>query len=127
MKMLIISLVFLILMIGVWIWYHFTSIEPMTGYYNEGLKDLLKVIENEQWEKADEDILTYVDKWEEVKKIWIYFIDQKDLDNIESSMKKVNVYIRNKDKIHAQAELEHMMVLFNIIKENECLTIENIF
>lgn len=127
MKMLIISLVFLILMIGVWIWYHFTSIEPMTSYYNEGLKDLLEVIENEQWEKADEDILTYIDKWEEIKKIWIYFIDQKDLDNIESSMKKVNVYIRNKDKTHAQAELEHMMILFNIIKENECLTIENIF
>ncbi len=127
MKMLIISLVFLILMIGIWIWYHFTSIEPMTSYYNEGLNDLLNVIEYEQWDKANEDIITYIDKWEEAKNIWIYFIDQKDLDNIESSMKKVNVYIRNKDKIHAQAELEHMMVLFNIIKENECLNIENIF
>lgn len=127
MKMLIISLIFLLMMIGVWIWYHFTSIEPMTDYYNENLKDLSKVVEKEQWEKADEDIQTYLDKWEDVKKIWVYFIDQKDLDNIESSMNKVNVYIKNKEKVYAQAELEHMMVLFGIIKDNECLVIQNVF
>lgn len=127
MKMLIISLIFLLMMIGVWIWYHFTSIEPMTDYYNENLQDLSKIIEKEQWEKADEDILTYLDKWEDVKNIWVYFIDQKDLDNIESSMNKVHVYIKNKEKVHAQAELEHMMVLFGIIKDNECLVIQNVF
>jgi hypothetical protein len=27
----------------------------------------------------------------------------------------------------AQAELEHLIVLFYVIDENECLTIENIF
>ncbi|WP_313341256.1 DUF4363 family protein [Sedimentibacter sp.] len=127
MKMLIISLIFLLLMIGIWIWYHFTSIEPMTDFYNESINDLLKIIENEQWEKADKDIRLYIDKWGEVKNIWTYFISQKNLDNIESSMKKTDVYIKNKDKIQAQAELEHMMILFNIIKENECLTISNIF
>ncbi len=127
MRMLVISLIFLLLMIGVWIWYHFTSIEPMTQFYQESLRDLSQMIKDEQWEKADEDILLYIDRWEEVKNIWIYFIDQKDIDNIESSMRKVNIYIKNEDKVNAQAELEHMMILFNIIKENECLTIENIF
>ncbi|WP_179238921.1 DUF4363 family protein [Sedimentibacter hydroxybenzoicus] len=127
MRMLIISLIFLLLMIGIWMWYHFTSIEPMTKFYNESINDLLIDIENEQWDKADEAILLYMNKWEEVKNVWIYFIDQKDLDGIESSMKKINVYIKNRDKSYAQAELEHMMILFNSIKENECLTIQNIF
>ena len=127
MRMLVISLIFLLLMIGVWMWYHFTSIEPMTQFYQEALRDLSEIIKDEQWKKAEEDMQEYIDRWEEVKNVWIYFIDQKDIDNIESSMRKVNVYIKNEDKVNAQAELEHIMVLFNIIKENECLTMENLF
>lgn len=127
MRMLIISLIFLLLMTGIWMWYHFTSIQPMTEFYNEGINNLLTIVENELWEKADEDIGLFMDKWEEVKGVWIFFIDQNDLDSVESSMRKVGIYIKNRDKTHAQAELEHMRVLFHSIKENECLTIQNIF
>ena len=117
MRMLIISLIFLLLMIGIWTWYNITSIEPVTEFY----------VENGQWERADEEILLYISKWDEIKNIWVYFIDQKDLDAIETSIKKANVYISHREKSHAQAELEHMSILFNGIKENERLMIHNIF
>ena len=127
MRMLIISLIFLLLMIGIWTWYNITSIEPVTEFYIESINDLLRNVENGQWERADEEILLYISKWDEIKNIWVYFIDQKDLDAIETSIKKANVYISHREKSHAQAELEHMSILFNGIKENERLMIHNIF
>ena len=59
--------------------------------------------------------------------MWIYFLNQKDLDNIDSSIRQLNVYIENEEKILAQAELENLTVLFYVIDENECLSLENIF
>jgi hypothetical protein len=35
--------------------------------------------------------------------------------------------IENEERILAQAELEHLIVLFYVIDENECLSLENIF
>ena len=99
----------------------------MTTYYWDNLTGLTDVVRNEDWERASKDIAVYTDKWYEAKKLWVFFVNQKDLDNIDSSIRQLGVYIENKEKILAQAELEHLIVLFYVIDENECLTIENIF
>lgn len=126
MKMVVISLVVLLIFVGIWIWFHFTSIEPVTTYFYEMLVDLSNKIYTEQWHKAETDMLFYYDKWEEAKGLWIYFINQNDIDNVDSSIRKLDSFIKNRDKVMAQAELEHLRVLFNIIKENECISLENI-
>jgi len=127
MRMVVISLIILILIIGVWAWVYYTSIGPVTTYYWDNLTGLTDVVRNEDWERASKDIAVYTDKWYEAKKLWVFFVNQKDLDNIDSSIRQLGVYIENKEKILAQAELEHLIVLFYVIDENECLTIENIF
>lgn len=126
MRMVIISLTILLVLIGIWVWFHFTSIEPTTTYFYESLPELTALIKVEAWEIADATISSYYDRWQEVRKLWIYFINQNDIDNIDSSILKLEVFIKNKDKTMAQAELEHLRILFNIIKENECLSLENI-
>lgn len=127
MRMVIISLMVLIVMIGVWVWFHFTSIEPVTSYYWENLPFLSQDIEEGKWEKAEGDYELYYGRWEEARGLWVYFINQDEIDNIDSSIKKLRTFIDNKDKNMAQAELEHLRVQFNIIKENECLALDNIF
>ena len=127
MRMVVISFVLLILMIGIWAWFYYTSLGPVTTYFWDGLTELTDVVRNEDWETAKKDLAVYTDKWYEAKKLWVFFINQKDLDNIDSSIRQLGVYVENKEKILAQAELEHLIVLFYIIDENECLTIENIF
>ena len=71
-------------------------------------------------------MLYHYDNWKDVRNLWIYFINQNDIDNIDISMRKLDSFIKNRDKTMAQAELEHLRVLFIIIKENECLSMENI-
>ncbi|HOA20253.1 MAG: DUF4363 family protein [Tissierellia bacterium] len=127
MKMVVISLIILLLMIGIWAWFYYGSVDPVTTYYWDSLIKLSDIVRKEDWERAKRDISIYTDKWYEVKKTWVFFINQEDLDNIDSSIRQLNIYIENEEKILAQAELEHLIVLFYVIDENECLTIENIF
>ena len=127
MKMVVISLIILLLMIGIWAWFYYGSVDPATTYYWDSLIKLSDIVRNEDWETVKRDITIYTDKWYEVKKTWVFFINQEDLDNIDSSIRQLNIYIENEEKILAQAELEHLIVLFYVIDENECLTIENIF
>ena len=126
MKMVLISLAVLLVLIGIWIWFHFTSVEPTTKYYYDELAELSELIKTNKWTQAESDMVLYKDKWDTTRNLWIYFINQNDIDNIDSSMKKLELFIKNKDKTMAQAELEHLRILFNIIKENECLSLENI-
>jgi len=127
MRMVVISLIILLLMIGIWAWFYYGSVDPVTTYYWDSLIKLSDIVRKEDWERAKRDISIYTDKWYEVKKTWVFFINQEDLDNIDSSIRQLNIYIENEEKILAQAELEHLIVLFYVIDENECLTIENIF
>lgn len=127
MRMVVISLIFLLILIFVWFWFHFTSIEIVTSYYWENLIDLSNTIYNDNWDKAEKDIIIYINKWEETRSLWVYFLNQDDIDEIDKSFKMLHVYINNFNKTMAQSELEQLRVYFNIIKENECLSLENIF
>ena len=127
MRMVVISLIILLLFIGVWAWFYFTSVDPVTDYYWDNLGKLSDLVKNDDWDNAKDNIKVHTDKWYETKKMWIYFLNQKDLDNIDSSIRQLNVYIENEEKILAQAELENLTVLFYVIDENECLSLENIF
>jgi hypothetical protein len=114
-------------MIGIWAWFYYGSVDPVTTYYWDNLSTLAEIVKKEDWERAKEDIKIYTDKWYEIKKTWIFFLNQRDLDSIDSSLRQLNIYIENEEKILAQAELEHLIVLFYVIDENESLTLENIF
>jgi hypothetical protein len=114
-------------MMGIWAWFYYGSVNPVTTYYWDNLEYLSSIVKNEDWETAKKDISIYTDKWHEVKKTWVFFLNQRDLDNIDSSIRQLNIYIENEEKILAQAELEHLVVLFYVIDENESLILENIF
>lgn len=127
MRMVVISFIFLLILIFVWVWFHFTSIEMVTSYYWENLLNLSNTIYNDDWDKAERDLAVYIDKWEKTRSLWVFFLNQDDIDEIDKSFKMVDVYINNYNKTMAQAELEQLRVRFNVIKENECLSIDNIF
>lgn len=127
MRMVVISFIILCLMIGIWAWFYYGSVQPLTTFYWDKLTELTDMVRKEDWEGVKRDMDAYTDTWYQTKELWTFFINQKDLDNIDSSIRQLNVYIENQDKILAQAELEHLIVLFYIIDENESLTLENIF
>ena len=127
MRMVVISLIVLLVLIGIWVWFHFTSVEPVTTYYWENLILLSETIGEKNWKNAEDTMRYYLENWKKTRSLWVYFINQNEIDNIDISMERLTSYIKNKDINKAQAELEHLRLLFNIIKENECLALDNIF
>lgn len=127
MRMVVISFIVFLLIIFAWAWFHFTSIEIVTTYFWENLIELSNAVDVDDWDKAEKDMIVYTEKWEEARQLWIYFLNQKDINNIDASFRKLEVYLRNFDKTKAQAELEQLRVFFNVIKEQECLSLDNVF
>jgi len=112
---------------AIWTWVHFTSIDPMTEYYREELTGLGDLIDAGDWDSVESNMVNYYEEWQDTRELWIYFVNQDDIDNIDASMEKLKSFVGNRDKVMAQAELEHLKVLFVVIKENECVTLDNIF
>jgi len=127
MRMMVISFIVILIILFIWFWFHFSSIEVVTSYYSENLRELKEMIKDEDWDKANVEIVKYNDKWQEFKKPWVYFLNQNDVNNIDISFKRLEIYIKNSNKIMAQAELEQLFEYFYVIKENECLSWDNIF
>ncbi|MBP1926138.1 hypothetical protein J2Z76_002002 [Sedimentibacter acidaminivorans] len=127
MRMMVISFIVILLIIFTWVWFHFSSIEVVTSYFFENLVDLSNIIDLNDWDTASNDIVKYIEKWNDLKTPWIYFLNQKDIDDIDTSFAKLEVYIKHANETMAQAELEQLKAYFNIIKENECLSLDNIF
>ncbi len=127
MRMVVISLTILLVLMAIWTWVHFTSIDPMTEYYREELTRLGDLVDEGDWDNVELHMIHYYKEWQGTRELWIYFVNQDDIDNIDASMGKLKSFVRNQNKVMAQAELEHLKVLFDIIKENECVTLDNIF
>ena len=84
MRMVLISLAILLVLVGIWIWFHFTKVEPYTTYFDESLVDLSHLILSEQWNNAASNMLDYNNRWKDIRNLWVYFINQNDRDENES-------------------------------------------
>ncbi len=127
MRMVIISFIVILLLVFTWLWFHFSSIEVVTSYFTENLIELSNIVDANDWDNARIDVDIYIKKWNESKTPWIYFLNQKDINDIDTSFAKLQVYIKHANETMAQAELEQLKAYFKIIKENECLSLDNIF
>ena len=73
MRMVFISLIILLMLIGIWAWFYYGSVDPVTTYYWDNLTHLSEIVRSENWERAKADISIYTEKWHDIKKIWIFF------------------------------------------------------
>lgn len=127
MKMLVISFIVFLIIISIWFMFHFPYIDDVINDYSERLVEISNNVYLEQWDAVEIDLSNFVEDWGKIRKMWTYYLNQKDIDNIDISIKKLHIYIINKNKIMAQAEVEQLKVLFKIILENECIALDNIF
>jgi len=68
-----------------------------------------------------------IKKWESTEKIWIYFINQTEVDDIKSSIQKIDNYIKTKNQAMTLFEIEEFKKFLRLVGGNESLSWENIF
>lgn len=126
MRALFISLT-IVLLIGIGSYFVYNSVENSTEYFIDNLSELSVQINKKDWETARSQYLKIEERWNEVKDKWEILIDQQDILNINMTMSKMDQYIKSKDITLSLAELEALKRLFDFVRENESLSLSNIF
>lgn len=127
MRFVIISIICLTIIILSWGLFYFLSIEKTVLYYWDELEELSQIVGNENWLEANRRVEIYTEKWMKTRELWIFFLNQHVIDDIDISIYRLKKNIENNNVLFSQGEIEELRVKFNIVKENECLTWENIF
>jgi len=98
---------------------------------SENLSNLITKIENEikndNWEEARIIEKQLNDQWKKYEKKWPVVIDHAEVDNISLHLSELAVYLANRDRILASAELSVIKLLVNNIPRKETVIIQNIF
>lgn len=125
MRSLIISLIItLVIALG---WYFiYISVEDNTSEFIDSLSDLSKTIEDRQWQSANSKFADIKERWYNIKSSWIIILNHHEIDNIDLAMEKASQYIKLQNHELSLVEIKTLTTLFNIVKDNEALTLSNI-
>ncbi len=127
MKTLYVSLAWLIIILLVWFFiFNFLINNSIKFFFNE-LSALQDYLLKENYIEARTNIDRIIKKWEETEKVWIYFVDQTDIDEIKASIQKIDNFIKTKDQVLALMEIEEFKKFLRLVNGNESLSLENLF
>lgn len=127
MRMLYTASIWLIVIIVIWALFYYLSIEKTIDYFDIELKKIYASATDENYNDAQVNITKVIEKWKNTEKLWVYFVHQGDVDDIASSILKIDAYIKTENKSMILSEIEELKKYLRMIKGNESLTLENIF
>ncbi|MTI65268.1 MAG: DUF4363 family protein [Firmicutes bacterium] len=125
MRALSIVILIILVIISGWIFLY----NDITKDYDEfitSLNKLNKQLVYENWDEANKELEVLLEKWKEHRDKWSIFLDHHEIDNIDISMAKTSRYVETKNNPLALGEIEVLIKLFEIVKENEAFTLTNI-
>ncbi len=122
MRMLCISFAWLFIIILIWALFYFLSIEKTIDFFDDELKKIYSSAINENYNEAQINVNKIQEQWKKTEKLWIYFVHQGEVDDISSSILKIDVYIKTENKSMILSEIEELKKLFRMVKGNESLS-----
>lgn len=127
MKTLYISLAFLIIILITWFLAFNFFIDSTIKNFNSELYALHDDILKEDYIRARTTMDRIVNKWEETEKIWIYFVNQTDIEDIKTAILKIDSYLKIENQSLTLLEIEEFKKFLRLVRGNENLSLENIF
>lgn len=126
MRAVIIAIIITIAIVLGW-YFSYSSVKEDTSHFISSLSELSQNIEARQWEEAENEFSDIEEKWNKIKSTWSVILDIKEIDEIELIMGRTKEYLKSQEHVLSLGEIEALRKLFNIIRENEALTLSNIF
>ncbi len=127
MKTLYISLAWLLIIIILWFFVYNFVLNNAINFFSDELNILHESVIKENYNEAKPNIDKIKKRWEETEKIWIYCVNQSEVENIKSSISKIENYIKIENQAMALLEIEEFKKFLSLVKGNESLSLENIF
>lgn len=90
-------------------------------------EDLQTEIYGQEWNKAQITFAVIKKNWQQMSKYWPMLIHHQEMDRIEESLTKLEVYLLYHEPSDAQAELRTLVKLIQHIPKKETLNLRNLF
>ncbi len=84
-------------------------------------------IGSSNWNQADTQLTGMINSWSGVKGYWSALIDHQEIDNIDETLARLQMFIKGKDNASALAEAAALRKFIAHIPEKEKPSLENIF
>ncbi len=84
-------------------------------------------IGSSNWNQADTQLTRMINSWSGVKGYWSSLIDHQEIDNIDETLARLQMFIKGKDNASALAEAAALKKFIVHIPEREKPSLENIF
>lgn len=127
MKTLYISLAWLVIIIVLWVFIYNFVLNNTINYFFEELDILYDKIMKENYDEAKPNIDKIKERWEKTEKIWIFCVNQSEVEDIKASINKIENYIKLENQTMTLLEIEELRKFLRLVIGNESLSVENIF
>lgn len=84
-------------------------------------------IYDQEWPKTQVTFAEIKKTWQKMSKYWPMLIHHQEMDRIEESLAKLEIYLEYQEPRDAQAELETLIMLIQHIPTKDTLNLRNLF
>lgn len=120
----LILLLAIILVIGWGITYYLQKgADSLIAIAGELQAEILQV----EWSQAEDSYRHLKKTWQQMSDFWSMLIHHQELDRIEESLSKLEVYLQYQEPTDSQAELNHLINLIRHIPQRESWNLRNLF
>lgn len=93
----------------------------------DGIDRIEADVRERNWEAAKSDFTQISSKWDKTKVIWSMLVDHIEVDNIDSTLSRIQSHIQTKDYSLSLGEISALRLFVEHIPEKEALSLRNIF
>lgn len=127
MRNFVISLICLCVLLGIWGCFSVYSSRISEEMQLQSEVLIEEAIKQSDWNAAEEDFRKLSAMWDEYKIPASFFIDLKDINEIDCTLSKAHLYIEAEDISNSSGEISYLKDKFKLLHRNDSLLLTNIF
>ena len=120
------SIVFLLVVIFIAGSYSLRVMVSTAERLDQQISSIEKNTRDKRWEEASRELQVFLRDWESIEPGWALLIDHSEVDNIDSTLARMEKYIESRDMSSALAEIATLRHYIRHIPEKETVALKNI-
>ncbi|KEH99246.1 DUF4363 family protein [Clostridium massiliodielmoense] len=117
--------IFILLIITISISIHYLNTKYY--YYEEKINVLEEMVSDDQWKKAYDNSIDFLEHWKKDSKLVTAYIHHVHVESISSELLQLTQYIKYEDKVESLASIHEIKFLLKEITEIQKVNITNVF
>lgn len=127
MRNFIISLICLLVTLCSWTAFSVYSAKTTDVLQAQSHHLVYSSINNGDWTSAEKDYLRLSKTWNKYKSAAVFFLDSREINEIECTMDKAYLYMKAQDISNSSGEFSSLKDKFKFLHQNDSVTLSNIF